>query len=95
MREFFIRSLEIVVNIVVVLLSIGVVISALGVMFSGIHATGADGSQVSISGPLAGLGILLFGAIYICILGGTLYLGLGIYHNTKRTAEAVERLAQR
>ena len=42
-------------------------------------------------GPLAGLLILVIGAIYILFVGGFMYLGLGIYHNTKRTAEALEK----
>ena len=33
-------------------------------------------------------------AIYLLLMGGMVYLGLGIYNNTRRTAEAVERLSR-
>ena len=88
MRDFFINSFEILVNVVVVLLAIGVVVFA-GAAFSG--AMGPGGA----SGPLAGFGILIGGGIYVIFLGGLLYMGLGIYQNTKRTADAVEKLAAR
>lgn len=45
--------------------------------------------------PLVGLGILIGGALYVVLVGGFLYMGVGIYQNTKRTAEAVEKLAAR
>jgi hypothetical protein len=88
MRDFFINSFEILVGVIVVLLSIGVVIAAVAVAF------GAGGSEMQ-GGPLAGLAILIGGAIYVIFLGGLMYMGLGIYQNTKRTAAAVEKLAAR
>ena len=87
MRDFFINSFEILVNVVVVLLAIGVVVFAGMAAFSG--GMGPGGA----SGPLAGLGILIGGGIYVVFIGGLLYMGLGIYQNTKRTADAVEKLA--
>lgn len=87
MRDFFIRSFEVLVGIIVVLLGLGVLIAA------GIAAMG--GSQLGpgmSGGPLTGLAILVGGAIYVTFIGGLMYLGLGIYQNTKRTAEAVERM---
>lgn len=83
MRDFFILWMERIINVVIVLGAIGVLIGGLTVMFS------AQG------GFLHGLMAWLFGAIYLIVMGGMVYLGLGIYNNTKRTAEAVERLSQR
>lgn len=89
MRDFFINSFEKLVNVVVVLLAIGVVVFAAMAAFSG--GMGPGGA----SGPLAGLGILIGGGIYVVFIGGLLYMGLGIYQNTKRTADAVEKLASK
>lgn len=88
MREFFIGGFEVLVGVIVVLLSIGVVVAA------GATAFGAGGPQMQ-GGPLVGLAILIGGAIYVIFIGGLLYMGLGIYQNTKRTAAAVEKLANR
>ncbi len=93
MRDFFIRSLETVVNVIVILGAIAVVLAALVVTFGGGHMGGAGGPMGG--GPLAGLLVLIVGGIYLILVGGFMYLGLGIYQNTKRTAEAVERLAGR
>ena len=46
-------------------------------------------------GALAALAILIGGSIYAILMGGMMYLFLGVYHNTKRTAEAIEELAKR
>lgn len=77
MRDFFIKSFEIIVSVVVVLMAVAVVIGGLMTMFNG--------------GFLQGLGILIGGAVYVLFIGGAMYLGLGIYQNTKRTADALER----
>ena len=77
MRDFFIKSFEVIVSVVVVLMAAAVVIGGLVTMFSG--------------GFLQGLGILIGGAVYVLFLGGLMFLGLGIYQNTKRAADALER----
>lgn len=82
MRDFFINSFEKLVAVIIVLAMIAVVIGGLGAMFSG-------------DGFLAGLAILIGGTLYVIMLGGMLYLMLGVYHNTRRTADAVERLASK
>lgn len=86
MREFFIQSLEKIVNVLVVLAAIAVVISAVVMMFSGSSQGG---------GFLMGLGVLVFGALYLVLIFGGIYLGLGIYDNTRRTAIATEELTRR
>lgn len=82
MRDFFINSFEKLIAVIVVISAIGTVIAGLSTMFTG-------------GGFFGGIGVLIAGALYTLILGGSLYLVFGIYHNTKRTADAVERLEQK
>ena len=82
MRDFFINSFEKLVVVIIGLMSLGVVIGALGTLFSG-----------QPGGFIGAIAILIFGAVYIIMLGGVLYLFLGIHDNTRRTAEAVEKMA--
>lgn len=79
MRDFFIGTFEKLIAVIVVLLILAVLVGGLGAMFT--------------QSFLGGLGILIGGALYVIVVGGMLYLVLGVYHNTRRTAEAVERLA--
>ncbi|MBW6505300.1 MAG: hypothetical protein K0B00_00965 [Rhodobacteraceae bacterium] len=90
MRDFFINTFEVLVGVIVVLMCIGVVVGAGIVTFAG-NSMGPD----MPGGPLMGAAILLGGAIYVIFIAGFMYLGLGIYQNTKRTAEAIERLSAR
>lgn len=80
MRDFFINSLEKIVTVILLLMVVGVVLSGFGAMFN------------PQGGLLAGLAVWVFGGIYVLIMGGMLYLALGIYDNTRRTAAAVEAL---
>ena len=92
MRDFFIRSLESIVNVLVILGAIGVVIAALAAGFGG-GSMGPNGE--GFGGPLAFIVVLVFGFLYLTVFAGFIYLALGIYSNTKRTAEAVERVQSR
>jgi len=83
MRDFFILWMERIVNVVVVLGAVLVVVGAISMLFS------------PQGGFLAAIGILVGGAIYLILMAGMIYLGLGIYNNTRRTAEATERMAGR
>lgn len=83
MRDFFILWLERIINVVVILGAIAVLIGGLGVMF---HPYG---------GFLQGIAIWFGGAMYLLVMAGFIYLGLGIYNNTRRTADAVEKIAGR
>ncbi|AUQ52972.1 hypothetical protein [Phaeobacter inhibens] len=83
MGNFFISAFEKLVGVVVVLLLLAVVGGA-------VLATMQPGG-----GILAALGVLVVGTLYVILIAGSLYLALGIYNNTKRTAEAVERLASK
>lgn len=84
MRDFFINSFEKLVGVIIILLCIGVVVGALAALFG---AGGPGGPN----GLLGALFILIGGAIYIIFVGGLMYLGLGIYQNTKRMADLLER----
>ena len=75
MRDFFITSLEKLIAVFVVLMIIVFVVAGFSAMFS------PAGSF------LRGLAILIGGGLYVILVGGMLYLFLGVYHNTKRTAE--------
>ena len=88
MRDFFIRGFEMIISIVLVLLAIGIVAVAGLVAFG--NPTAIEGLPAGTTGPLAGAIILVGGFILLLVYGGLLYLGLGIYHNTRRTAEAAE-----
>ncbi len=90
MRDFFIRSLEIVINVVVVIAAIGIIIGAGAALFGG----GSMQAQTGMPGFLAALLILIGGFLYLVIMAGFMYLGLGIYQNTKRTAELLELQAR-
>lgn len=88
MRDFFINAFEKLVAVIVVLMCLGVVVGAAAVSFGG--GMGPGGGQ---GGILQGLLVLVAGAIYVVFLGGAMYLGLGIYQNTKRSADLLERIA--
>lgn len=88
MRDFFINSLEKLVNVIVVLLGLAILVAA-------IAATVSGSGQSEIPKPILGLMILVGGGIYLVLVGGFLYMGIGIYQNTKRTADALEKLSLR
>lgn len=87
MRDFFIRGFEVIVSIVLILAAIGIVIAAGAAAFGNAQI---QGMPAGMGGPVAGAMILVGGFIALIVYGGLLYLGLGIYHNTRRTAEALE-----
>jgi len=86
MRDFFIRSLGNIVSVLIILMAIAVLAAGIGVMFT---------SPMNGGGLLPGLGVLIGGGVYVLVVGGFLYLALGVYDNTKRTAEAVEKLVKK
>lgn len=91
MRDFFISAFEKLVGLIVVALSLLVLLAAAAAMTGGL--SGPDGQQVGGIG--AGLAILILGFVYVIFIGGVMYLGLGIYQNTRRAAELLERMAPR
>ncbi|MEX0970490.1 MAG: hypothetical protein WD046_08625 [Paracoccaceae bacterium] len=79
MKNMIIKSLEILVWLMVILIVIGSL--AGGAMIMG----------NPMGGFLQGLGIMVGGVLYAIIFGGIMFLIIGIHDNTKRTAEALER----
>lgn len=82
MRDFFIRSFERLIGLFIVIGAIVILVAAVAA---------ALGSSGGGEGLLTALGILIGGGLYLVLVGGFAYLGLGIYHNTRRAAEALER----
>ncbi len=88
MVAFFVRSLELLMNVLIVLGVATVFVAACAAGFGGVPL---ENGQTWI-GPVLFFVVLLGGLICLTIFGGVVYLGLGIYKNTKRSAEALERL---
>ncbi len=87
MRDFFINALDKLISVFVVLGIIGVIIGAGMAMMTPPEMGGA--------GAIGGLIFLVVGLLYVAFMAGFMYLGLGIYHNTRRTADATEKMAGR
>lgn len=87
MRDFFIRAFEWVVHILVVLMTLGVIVGFVASLGQGriIEA------QLGINGFLGSLVLLVAGLLYVILVGGSLYLGLGVYRNTESAVQALER----
>lgn len=77
MRDFFINALDKLIAVILALSAIGVVVGAVSAASQG-------------GGFLAFIGVLIVGVLYLILTGGMMYLFLGIYHNTKATAEALK-----
>ncbi|MCU0800864.1 MAG: hypothetical protein MUD11_03665 [Rhodobacteraceae bacterium] len=80
MRDFVIRSLDVLIWVV------GGVI-AIGGIIGGLLAIG--------QGQMQGLLFIILAPIYAIIFCGMFLLAIGVYNNTRRTAEALEKLAAR
>lgn len=87
MRDFFIKWFERIVNVVIILAAIGLVLGGLVAIFAS--------PQGILVGLLQALLLWIFGGLYLILIGGAVYIGLGVYNSTRRTAEAVERLASK
>lgn len=86
MRDFFINLLEKLINVFVIITLIGVVGGAIAASMA---------PQNGVPGVAVALGVLVIGVLYVVLMAGFMYLGLGIYQNTRRTAAAMEDLARR
>lgn len=83
MRDFLISSLSSLVMLIVFLMMIGTVAGALVALNDA-------------RGPFPGLSALVIltgGFIATVVFGGAVFLQIGIYENTKRMAEALEKQA--
>jgi hypothetical protein len=80
MREFVIKSLDILIWVV------GGLIAVAGVVF---------GLMALVNGQAQGLLFIILGPIYAILFCGMFLLAVGVYNHTRRTAEALEKLAAR
>lgn len=87
MRDFFIKALEVIITIVVVVAAVAIAVVAIGALFGGVPV-----GAFRIEGPMMAAAVALGGYLGLLVVGGALYLGLGIYANTARTADALELL---
>ncbi len=91
MRNFFIRSFETLINFFVVVAIVILVLFATAALLG-------FGDMHRMDSPprlLFAAAVLLGGGIYLILIAGFLYLVLGIYDNTRRAAEALEKMASR
>ena len=80
MRHFFIRLLDFILDFVVVI---------------GLFAITIGAFTLTDGGGLLEVGIAVVGGVFgIAIVFGMVYAVLGIYHNTLRSAEALEELLE-
>lgn len=82
MRDFFIRSLEMVINVYVAIAALAILVGAFAALF---------GNMPEVHPVLGFFSILIGGGISLILMAGFLYLGLGIYQNTRRMADLLER----
>jgi len=75
MRDFFIGLLDKLIAVLVILMILGVIGGTIMTAMS------------PMGGVLQAVGVLIGGGLYVILMAGMMYLFLGIYHNTKRTAE--------
>ncbi|MEM7641206.1 MAG: hypothetical protein AAF366_01610 [Pseudomonadota bacterium] len=89
MRDFFIEALELIIGFFLIAASVFVAVVAIGALFGGVTL---GGGLPTIEGPWAAVIFAVSGTVVLLAVGGALYLGLGIYANTRRTADALELL---
>ena len=80
MRNTIIKIFEILIWVIGALYAIGGVIG---------------GIMVLAQGEIVGLGIIIGGLLGAVMIMALFFIQIGTYNNTKRTAEAVEKLAGR
>jgi hypothetical protein len=80
MRDFVIKSLDVIVWIVAAVFVAGGVLGGLFAM---------------ANGQMQGLAFIILGPLYAIVFAGWIFLAIGTYNNTKRTADAIEKLANR
>ncbi|MFM2390875.1 MAG: hypothetical protein RLZZ437_2430 [Pseudomonadota bacterium] len=80
MREFVIKSLDVLIWVVGGVIAIG----------------GVVGGLVALAnGQMQGIAFIILGPIYAILFCGMFLLAVGVHNNTRRTAEALEKLASR
>lgn len=80
MRQTIINSLDVLIWV------LGILIALAGVI-AGIAALA--------QGQLVGLAMIVGGLLYAVVFMGMFFLVIGIHNNTKRTADAVEKMSMK
>ncbi len=80
MRQTIINSLDIIIWILGGLIAVASVV---------------NGIWMLALGQVTGLALIVGGLLYAVAFMGMFFLVIGIHNNTKRTAEAIEKLASR
>ena len=80
MRNMIIKSLEVLVWLMMALILIASLLYGFQAM-----------SNPMMGGAMMGIAIIVGGVLYSIIFGGMLFLFIGIYDNTKRMAEMMEK----
>lgn len=88
MRDFFVRAYGIAINILVVVAMIFVVVVSFQALSGFVPGIGRVGF-------VGGLLIFALGSAMVVLAAGTAYTLLAIAENTRRTADAVERMANK
>lgn len=90
MRDFFIIGLEYIIHVIVVLMLIVLVLATTMVALSVWTLPVIIPGGVGQTGPFAAIAFFFVFGIQIFLTAGFLYLGFGIYQNTRRMAQALE-----
>ncbi|MBY6049272.1 hypothetical protein KUV47_17000 [Vannielia litorea] len=80
MRDTIIKIFDVLIWVIGAITAIGGIIA---------------GIVVLAQGEVVGLGFIIGGILYAVIIMALFFIQIGIYYHTKRTAEAVEKLAGR
>ncbi len=81
MRELIIKSFDLLIWLLFALIAVGGTLYGFYVMFA--------------QSFLGGIFTIIFAILYAIITAGGLFLLIGIHENSKRTAEALEQMANR
>lgn len=80
MRDIIIKIFDVMIWIIGGLVAVGGLIA---------------GIVTLAQGEVVGLGIIIGGVLYAIMIMALLFIAIGVYYHTRRTAEALEKLANR
>lgn len=96
MRNFFINALDLLIGLIAIILILLVLYVTYLTATADVGAAAFTWNGISLgSGPAAAGIMFVAGTLYTIVVVGFLYIGTGIYKNTKRTADAVEEMLRR
>lgn len=89
MRDLFINAFEWVIHVAVFLGAAGITVLTFGIAMQGIEL---GGGLPALQGIGPALAVFFGGMLALIVVAGAIYVPLGIYANTRRTADALELL---